>query len=205
MNTRRAQLLALVLLIATVSALPFSSPALAQRGAITASRNLLELVEEAGVIVRGQVISAQVEPHPQYSALWTVVVTLHVDETLKGQAGETFTFRQFIWGKRDRADAAGYRKGSEMLLLLIRPNQHGLSSPVGLEQGRFRITRDSSDRAMASNGRGNAGLFNGVAAQAEAKALRLAPRATALVSAPRAEPVALDDLRDLVRQLAGGN
>src|SRR5262245_61626838 len=99
MDPRRAQLLEFALSVfATALLILVSAPSLsAQRGALTASRNLAELVDESGVIVRGRVVSAVVEPHPQYSALWTVVVTLQVDEALKGQVGNTYTFRQFIW------------------------------------------------------------------------------------------------------------
>jgi hypothetical protein len=202
---RAARLLAIITFI--VALLCFSTATFAQRGALSATRNLSELVDEAGVVVRGRVVSAQAEPHPQFSSLWTVVVTLQVDETLKGQAGGNYTFRQFIWDPRDRTDAAGYRKGGEMLLLLLSPNQNGLSSPAGLEQGRFQITRDVAGRAVASNGRGNAGLLNGVSARAADKGLRLGPRASALVAAPAAaaEPVPLDDLRELIRGLVGGN
>lgn len=177
----------------------------AQRGAITAPRNLSELVDEAGVILRGQVIAARVEPHPQFSALTTVVVTLRVDETLKGQAGATYTFRQFIWDPRDQQDAAGYAKSGPVLLFLLKPNAQGLSSPVALEQGIFRLKSDASGKLYASNGRNNAGLFNGIATQASAKGIRLTPRAQSVISAPAAAGVAFDDLRDLVKQLMGAS
>src|SRR5690348_11925161 len=75
-----------------------------QRGAITASRNLADLAGEARVIVRGRIVSARVEPHPQFSSLWTILVTLQVDEVIKGQLGDSYTFRQFIWDPRDRQD-----------------------------------------------------------------------------------------------------
>jgi hypothetical protein len=177
----------------------------AQRGAVTAPRNLAELVDESGVVVIGHVISTRVEPHPQYSALWTVVVTLQVDETLKGSTGDTYTFRQFIWDFRDRSDAAAYRKGAQMLLLLTTPNANGLSSPSGLEQGRFQVTSDASGKLLASNGRNNVGLLNGVSAQANARGIRLQSRAAALVAAPTPGPLALDDLRGLIRELATAN
>jgi hypothetical protein len=202
----RAQLLERLLntVAAGLLVLALALPSLAQRGAVTAPRNLAELVDEAGVILRGHVISAVVEPHPQYAALWTVVVTLQVDETLKGQAAGTYTFRQFIWDPRDRASSAGYAKGGQMLLLLISPNAQGLSSPAGLEQGRFRLTSDSNGKLFAANGRNNVGLFHGVSARAGAKGIHLSSRAAALAAAPQASgPAALDDLRDLIRQLAG--
>ncbi len=133
-----------------------------QRGALTASRNLADLVGEAGVILRGRIVSTRVEPHPQFSALWTVVVTIQVDDAIKGQLGTSYSFRQFIWDPRDRQDAAGYQKGQNLLLLLTNPNSNGLSSPVGLEQGRFQLSTDAAGNAYATNGRNNAGLLNGV-------------------------------------------
>ncbi len=176
-----------------------------QRGALTASRNLADLVGEAGVILRGRIVSTRVEPHPQFSALWTVVVTIQVDDAIKGQLGTSYSFRQFIWDPRDRQDAAGYQKGQNLLLLLTSPNSSGLSSPVGLEQGRFQLSIDAAGNAYATNGRNNAGLLNGVAARATAKGIRLEPRSAALVAAPPQGPLALSDLLTLIRQLASVN
>ncbi len=55
-----------------------ASPLASQRGAITLPQNLVELVDESAVIVRGHVISALVEPHPELQDLHTVIVTLRV-------------------------------------------------------------------------------------------------------------------------------
>ncbi len=205
---RRAQLLKRVASAVALGLLVLGSAILshAQTGALVSQRNLAELVDEAGIIIRGRVVSTRVEPHPQYPALMTVVVTLQVDETLKGQVGETYTFRQFIWDARDTKNAAGYSKASSMLLLLLPPNGNGLSSPAGLEQGRFRLTTDASGRTMAANGQNNAGLFDRVAPQAAAKGTPLTGRAAALATTPPASgPAALDDLRDMIRQLASAN
>jgi hypothetical protein len=177
----------------------------AQRGALTAPRGLADLVGDAGLIVRGQIVSTRVEPHPQFAALWTVVVTMQVDETIKGQAGSSYTFRQFIWDPRDREDASGYRKGQKVLLLLSAPSSSGLSSPVGLEQGRFQLSADAAGNLYATNGRNNAGLLSGVAARANAKGIRLEPRVAALASAQPQGPVALNDLLTLIRQFASVN
>lgn len=177
----------------------------AQRGALTIPQNLGELVQEAATIIRGHVLSARVERHPDLTNLYTVVVTLKVEETLKGQAGSTFTFRQFIWDIRDRWDAAGYRKGGEVVLLLTRPSEIGLSSPVGLEQGRFRIRRDAQGREFALNGRGNAGLFQDFDDFVTEKGFALTPAQTELVQRHRAGPLALEELESLIRTLAGTN
>jgi hypothetical protein len=181
--------------------LVWSLPAHGQRGALTRSRNLAQLVAQSAVIVRGYVVSARVEPHPDLQHLFTVVVTLRVAETLKGQAGRTFTFRQFIWDVRDRYDAAGYRKGQHLLLLMNPATRYGLTSPAGLEQGRFRIRRDAAGQESAVNGRGNAGLFGGLEQRLQSKRATLGPRAMALIHDQQPGPIALDDLRELTRQL----
>ena len=173
----------------------------AQRGAYTQSRNLAELVAQSPLIVRGTVQSTRVEPHPDLQNLWTVVVTLRVAETLKGETHETFQFRQFIWDVRDRADAAGYRKGQHLLLLMNPTTRYGLTSPAGLAQGRFRIRRDATGREIAINGYGNAGLLRDLEKQLAQKKVKLSPRAAALVRQHPSGPIALDDLRDLTREL----
>src|SRR5262249_47125892 len=145
----------------TLSITLLASPyARGQRGAQVASADLGYLVERAGTIVRGHVISTKVEPHPQFKNLQTVVVTIFVSKVLKVSAPATYSFRQFLLDTRDAADAGGYHKGSELLLLLNPPSEYGLTSPVGLDQGRFRITRDSKGHAVAVNGRSNLGLFD---------------------------------------------
>ena len=120
------------LLLALAACLVLATPGAAQRGALVRPATLQQLVSQSAVILRGHVVSAQVEPHPDLQKLMTVVVTMKVQETLKGQVGRTFSFRQFIWDFRDIHEAAGYRKGQELLLLMNPPTRYGLSSPVGL-------------------------------------------------------------------------
>ena len=177
-------------------------PLSAQRGALVQSQNLGELVSRADTIVRGRVSSVKVEPHPDLANLSTVVVTLSVQETLKGDAGKIHTFRQFIWDVRDRYDAAGYRKGQDVLLILNPVTRLGLTSPAGFEQGRFRIARDAMGREVAANGRGNAGLFRGLTEQLKEKRMKVAPHLSALIERPAPGPLALQDLRQLVRELS---
>jgi len=183
-------------------ALLAASSAHAQRGAMTAQRNLDQLTDRAAHILRGTVLSARVEKHPQYGNLDTVVVSLRVREAIKGNPGNEFTFRQYVWDVRDRMDAAGYRKGQDLLLLMRAPSRYGLSSPVGLEQGRFRIERDPGGREMAANGRGNFKLFAAMQAVVDKEAIALTPRQASLVAKHQAGPVAARELIDLIRKLA---
>jgi len=199
LKTLLARDAALALLFSVVAAVPLG----AQRGALTLPQNLGEMVDEAATIVRGRVSSVRLEPHPDFPNLKTVVVTLRVDEVLKGQAGETFTFRQFVWDIRDRSNAAGYGKAQHLLLLITRPSPYGLSGPVGLEQGRFRIERGADGRLVASNGHENVGLFTDLDQHLTRKGIRLQPELAARVAEYRAGPVALDVLRELIRAMAG--
>ena len=179
-----------------------ASPVLAQSGALTISRNLEQLMARSAVIVRGTVISARVEKHPELTGLDTVVVTLHVKETLKGQPAGTFTFRQYVWGIADRKDAGGYWKGQDLLLMMIEPSRYGLSSPAGLDQGRFIISRDSEGREVAVNGHGNVRLFDGIGAQVAAKGIPLSLSTADLIQKHVKGPVKLHELMTLIHELA---
>ena len=174
----------------------------AQRGALTVQRNLAELTSRADVILRGQVVSAKFERHPDLRHLNTVLVSMRVKEVLKGSSPATYTFRQYVWDVRDRFNTAGYRKGEQLLLMMNRPSQFGLTSPVGLEQGRFRIVRNPSGALMAANGRGNAGLFANVLAPAQRKRIALSPAASKMLQT-RSGAVPADDLSELIRALVG--
>lgn len=58
-------------------------------------------------------------------------------------------------------DLPSLRPGGRYLLLTTTPSLVGLSAPVGLEQGVFRVV-GKPGAETAENGLGNAGLFTGV-------------------------------------------
>ena len=186
-----------------IAACACAVPAFAQHGAITIPRNLEQMTDRAADIVHGTVVAARVEKHPELTNLDTVVVTIRVRDTLKGAARETFTFRQYIWDVRDRFDAAGYRKGQELLLLMNAPSRYGLTSPVGIEQGRFRIVRDGG-RAAALNGTGNQRLFAGLS-QDTSRPVALTERQASLIAKHRRGPVDFEELTAMIRAYAGSN
>ncbi len=179
-----------------------AGPALAQRGAMTVPRNLDQLTDRASDIVRGTVVEARVEKHPELSNLDTVVVTMRLRETLKGSAQKTYTFRQYIWDVRDRYDSAGYMKGQDLLLLMLAPSPYGLTSPAGMDQGRFRIQRDKSGREVAMNGMGNARLFQGLQAEVTKEGASLTAVQANLVARHRQGPIEVGELAALIRVLA---
>ena len=146
-------------------------------------------------------MSARVEGHPQYQNLKTLLITIEVEDVLKGGIDKNVTFRQFIWDIRDISDAAGYRKGDEVLLFLNRPTSLGLTSPVGLEQGRFRLTRSRSGEFLAINGSDNSGLFSGLIDSGTLKAARLSPRSRYAVQIFKHGAISLTTLKESVRVL----
>jgi hypothetical protein len=174
-------------------------PAQAQRGAYTAHQNLNEIATEAATIVRGTVLSARTEKHPQLQNLSMVVVQLRVSEVWKGSADTTFTFRQFVWDFRDKLDQAGYRKGQEVVLYLRAPSEYGLSSPVGLEQGRFQVNRDRWNQETALNGRGNAGLLQGVEKGMKARGRTPSAHLAKTLRERTAGGIAVADLREATK------
>lgn len=177
-----------------------SSIVTAQRGAITSPRNLAQLTARAATIVQGRIISVSVEPHPLYTSLNSVVVTVAVDDTLKGTAQKSLTFRQFIWDPRDRTEHAGYREGEEIVLFLNRKTELGFTSPVGLGQGRFHVFQDPSGRQRVASESQSRTLFDGM--QNSVTLSRLSAHARQVVTAPTQQPLTLDVLKEIVRSLS---
>jgi hypothetical protein len=178
------------------------SPAYPQGGANTAPADLETLVHGAQTIVRGQVTSAKVEPHPQFPNLQTVIVTLTVNKTLKGDVASTITFRQYLWDARDLPIFGGYKGAGELLLFLNPVSPYGLTSPVGLEQGRFRILRDAKGNRYALNGRGNLGLFSQVETKAASRGLTFSKSVKDMLAKPSGQ-VPLDVFEEAVHTLVG--
>lgn len=175
----------------------------AQHSALAAQRSLDVLADRAETIVRGRVIGAKLEPHPQFKNLMTLAVTMQVESVLKGSAAKTFTFRQYVWDVRSKY-TNNYKKGQEILLLLNKTSEYGLTSPAGMEQGRFEITRGPDGKAMALNGVGNVGLFKDVQQSAAKKGITLSAKTKSLAQRPDGGPVPLADLEDAIRNLKSG-
>jgi hypothetical protein len=183
--------------------LSFACSVLAQTGAETAPADLDQMVHNAAIVLRGHVVSAAMEPHPQFPNLQTVVVTIAVEKVMKGQAPSTYSFRQFVWNPREPSVSGDYRKSTELLLFLNPVSTYGLTSPVGLDQGRFRVVRDSKGQSYAINGRSNIGLFSEVVSKASARGLALS-RPVQAMAATRQGQVPLDTLEDAITALARG-
>ena len=171
-----------------------------QSSASVAQANLNYLVENAQTIVRGNVVSAVLEPHPQFGNLQTVVVTIAVAKTFKGQAAAKVTFRQYVWNVKDVAGGGGYHKSEELLLFLNPTSVYGLTSPVGMEQGHFRVLLDNQGNRHAVNGRGNVGLFTDVITKSMARGVTFSAQANAMLSKSGGQ-VSLATLEETIQAL----
>jgi hypothetical protein len=180
----------------------FTSNAVGQRGALTLPRNVAELSSRADTIVRGRILHAEIQPHPKYQSLRTLVVTIAISDALKGSPGKTLQFRQFIWDPRDRADLAGFRRGQEFLLFLNTPTAAGLTSPVGLEQGKFRIVRNAKGEELAVNSYHNSTLFRGVPSLRPTQAMSTRTRSFINAHQGKPGPVPVDILVESARAFA---
>ena len=194
-----------VVIVCLLSLLSFATVTFAQSEALTLPRNLTQLVDESQLIVQGRVASVTLAPHGQLANLLTVVVTLQVEETVKGPSASTYTFRQAVIDRRDQQQLMGYRVGQHLLLALIRPSTYDLSSPAGMLQGRFLITTQPGGKSVATNGLGNAGLLRGVGSQLQANGAQPTPQVRAMLAELKTGPLPLEDLKSLMRTISARN
>ncbi len=176
----------------------FASPLAAQF--IARPVNLAYLAQRADVIVQGRVRSVSEEPLPGYPNIPTIKVTLDIDQMVRGPAGKTYTFREMFLGLRSREGKRSYAVGQQLFLFLPSPSKHGLSSPIGIEQGRFNVSTEYKGGAKVMNGRGNAGLFTNVAKSASQAGAPLTASQLRTAAVERG-PVLLDEFVSLVKSL----
>ncbi len=140
--------------------------------------NLEQMVQRADSIFRGAVLDVtEGTVHAGGADLPTVTYRLRVDETFRGEFPTVKGARLAevtMLGSVKRAPGSPMRnlaavpglprleRGHDYLLIVTRPSQAGLSAPVGLAQGAFRIATDLKEET-ATNGAGNVGLFRGMA------------------------------------------
>jgi hypothetical protein len=162
--------------------------------------NLQQMCDAAGRIFRGTVLGVKdgvvVAGGGQLS---TVIYTLRVDEAFKGSfesvKGEAIATIQMIrapktpqFGPVRRLpllnDLPTFQQGHDYLILATSASSVGLSTPVGLSQGAFKLG-GKSGQEIAVNGNNNVGLYLGMNV------------------APVRGPVAYSTLRSQIRNLVG--
>jgi hypothetical protein len=163
--------------------------------------NLSYLSRRADIIVQGRVVQVSHENLPGYSNIPTVRVSLEVENMLRGPDVSTYTFRETLIGLKAQADKKTYRVGQRILVFLPSPSRYGLSSPVGIEQGRFRIAIDSTGEETITNGIDNAGLFKNMETSTIMAALQPSHSGSPKTKTPESQPVRLDGFIHLVQSL----
>ena len=179
--------------------LAFHVPALRAQF-LTLPVNLTYLSQRADVIVQGSIIGVRYENHPEFDNIPTVKVTLEVEDMLRGPSGRTYTFREVLIGVKAGNVKQDYRVGQRLMLFLPSPSRYGLSSPVGIEQGRFHITRLPAGQEAIANEIGNAGLFQDVENTAFLASISLSENHMRLAETTKG-PVSLSEFSALVKIL----
>jgi len=125
-----------------------------------------DLVARADRIVLAECV--HVAPLTPAGAVPVVEMTLAVEETLKGEAGERLTIRQLA------NVLPTCRPGDEVVLFLHAPSRAGLTSPVGVDQGYLRVVRVPGEAARIVGDARIVGAFTRTAAPASAVASQTA-------------------------------
>ena len=142
-----------------------------------------ELVARADRIVHAECVG--VAPLTPRGSVPVVEITLAVEETLKGEAGERLIIRQLA------GVLPTCRPGDEVVLFLHAPSRAGLTSPVGMDQGYLRVVRTPGATArLVGDARIVGALARGVVPRSSLRSQTGARRAA---SAPL--EAALEELR----------
>lgn len=158
--------------------------------------NLEEMVNYSGRVFYGRCLSAQTSQHPQMG-ISMKTYRFRVLEALKGvETGDIVEVRQV--SGRTIPGIPEYRKGQEILLFLHPDSRKGLTSPVGLEQGIFRVETTFDGEPAFVNSLQNRNLVHQLAAESSARAGLSADQVTRIVSG---QPIPLSVLRGAVENL----
>ncbi len=128
--------------------------------------NLEEMVTASENIFVGQLVNSREDYI--YAAGGEIPITIYtfkVDEALKGAIGITLTIRQ-VGHRSNPSSLFGhstplYKKGEVLMIFFAGESEIGLTSPVGMGQGVFRVKTDRGAKVSVTNERKNLGLLEG--------------------------------------------
>lgn len=164
-----------------------SAPSLAQSKShvLVKSYNLEEMTIAADRILVGRLTDSE-EGHIDVAGgtLPVTSYTFVVEDVLEGEVGSSLTIRHI--GHRTTKSSIfdqsmpDYRENETVMLFLHADSEYGLTSPVGLGQGVFRVKTDGPAKMAVMNERRNKGLLKGSARldslmQSEAPGIFYAP------------------------------
>lgn len=162
-------------------------------GTTIAKLNLEKLVRNAGTIFVGKCLSISEETvtGPSGHQMPCTKYTFAISKALKGGSGNTITIRQFGYRGYNPArkhqlvipGMPSYEAGKEYILMMTKESRFGLSAPVGLAQGSFKVRYNTTTGVKEIvNGFDNAGLFGDMEASALRTTARLEPPEVRLLS-----------------------
>jgi hypothetical protein len=157
--------------------------------------NLEEMTLRAERIFSGRCLQVESAREPALGGDVTVA-TFEVLRAVKGAFADRITVRMpAVDDGRGGGTAGvpGIKPGDEVVLFLYGESASGLTAPVGLGQGRFRILTDKQGRRIAVNDFANRNLLRGLAPAAQAR-LEAAPAFSR--EATELEPSALLDMAE---------
>ena len=169
-------------------------------GAASVDRiNLFEMVRAADRIFWGRCLQAE----PGRDSSTGLPVTAYTFEVLRGIKGagtaESIRFRQLTGGTAGAIRGLPeYSLGQEVLLFLYPDSKLGLTSPVGLAQGMFRVGKGGRGGRNVLNRVGNANLLHR-ASSLQIRGSTLSPEDQAALR-PGA-PISLDRFESVVRSI----
>jgi hypothetical protein len=194
MRRRLPSTLRRIVALAAVIAIPSA------RAATVRPVNLEEMAARAATIFSGRCLAVRTI-HDDALGAEVTVVTFRVDRAVKGDPGPTHTIRLLdgerqAEGGRGPAAPPAFRPGEEVVVFLYGESSLGLSTPVGMGQGKFAVLEDKHGEKIALNALGNQALWRGLSPEAAA---RLQPH---LRTQPPGRGVGPSALLDMVEALA---
>lgn len=141
--------------------------------AMVIQMGLSDLVGSADKVFRGTVMDvSETSIQAGGGSISALKYTLRVDDAFKGdfqkQTAEFMVvgnLKQYHAGKSPISGFPLLQIGHDYLLMVAPEGPLGLTAPMGLAQGAFRVYSDPSTReTMAVNGANNAALFKGMGA-----------------------------------------
>lgn len=161
--------------------------------------NLFHMVELSDRVFWGKCLSVQ-QKMGESIRLPIVEYTFEVRQGIKGvRTGQKIVFRQIgSGGSGGIAGIPQYQKGQEILLFLHADSDLGLTSPVGLAQGLFRLEKTQDAEIAAINSLGNRNLGHNLSLDQVRESGLSAP---ALERIRKGEPISLQLFRSLVEKI----
>jgi len=131
--------------------------------------NLEQMTERAVLIFAGRCLETGVV-HDAALGREVTVATFEVERAVKGDPGKTVTVRMAVFD--DVSGTPGrpqFETGAEVVLFLYGESRLGLTSPVGLGQGRFDVVTDKAGRRLALNALANRNLLRDLTPEGKAR------------------------------------